>query len=117
MNLLSKIFMKIRMGRAIRKWNADEAWIESQIKKDNDPNASFNWKQLVWQEIWMWILIGDKTAPRREMEFLAKRRGFNKAQREYLESMMRHVWLWAEAVPSPPRFPPPPPRKQSVCSL
>lgn len=84
--------LKIRVYRAVKKWNNDVEWITSQLKTSDDV---FKWTQLVWQEIVMWIRIGDPTKPQEELDWLADRRGFSETQKAYLRSMMKHVWMWS----------------------
>lgn len=90
-NPLYHLLYEMRIHRAINKLSADLDLIEGQTLADKD---RCKWRALMWQEIWMWISIADPAAPPRELDGLAERRGFNAAQRDYLEQMMRHVWLW-----------------------
>lgn len=92
-NPLYRILFWVRMRRVVRKWNADMA-IAEPFMKCLTAEDHFKWSQLVWQEIWMWVSLAEPERAPRELPEMAKRRGFNQAQIDYIEAMMRHVWLW-----------------------
>jgi len=94
-NPFYSIIFKLRMKRAVKKWNCDLQQIDKWVKEDKDENASFKWGQLVWQEITMWIRLSGPKTTKKELDWMCKRRGFNDIQRKYLESMMKHVWLYS----------------------
>jgi len=83
---------KRRIKKAVAKWNADLEWINRQAV--NRENGFFIWQQLVWQEINLWISIGDPRRPKEELAELVKRRGFSLDERLYLKDMMIHVGMW-----------------------
>jgi hypothetical protein len=79
-----------RIVKATDKWNSSVDYIMSEAKKTED--GSFKWSQLVWQEIWMYIGLGEQVEPS-EFDTLCRRRGFTPAMRWYLQEMMIHVGL------------------------
>jgi len=93
-NYLARLIFWLRMDRATTKWNRLIPKIIEWIERDTetDPNAAFKWQHLVWQEIAMWIRLGEKV-DRVDFEALCDRRGFNARMRLYLEEHLRHVWL------------------------
>lgn len=81
-----------RMKKAVKKWNADLDYINRKI--GTSEKLLFSWHQLVWQEIDMWIRMGDPYKPKEEFIELVNRRGFDLDQRAYLREMMQHVGMW-----------------------
>jgi hypothetical protein len=92
-NPLAIFLYRLRMIRAVRKWNNDVPFIESKCLS---PGDHFKWGQLIWQEIKMWISIGDPYLPPSELQWLSERRGFDNDQQEYLKTMMKYVWMWRQ---------------------
>jgi hypothetical protein len=86
-----KIFLcRRRIKRAAIQWNKDSNYI--QVEMDATENGYLMWCQLVWQEIRMYIQIGDQVKPD-EFKQLCNRRGFNSAMTRYLIFMIKHVGL------------------------
>ena len=79
-----------RHRKALKKWNTDVPFITKQIGDSDD--RAWKWSQLVWQEIWMWCKLGEQVS-QDDFDFIADRRGFDGAMREYLHDMMCHVGL------------------------
>lgn len=73
-------------------WNAHATEIETNIKESDREQEHFYWSQLVWQEITMFIQIG-QPVDQEEFSWLCDRRGFNRLQREYLAAMVKLVDL------------------------
>ena len=78
---------------AVKWWNERiDTIIQPDIyKQENKIEAIFKWNQLVWQEINMFIQLG-KIEPG-ELNWLCKRRGFNKVQKKFLRDALWHVGL------------------------
>ena len=62
--------------------------LDESVAKDK----GFKWGHLVWQEITMWIQIGDQVTVE-DFQWLANRRGFDYPMRAYLIDIMIHVGL------------------------
>lgn len=88
-----KIYLH-RINRAVRKWNSDIPYINECIEKESteDNHRGFYWNQLVWQEINMYIRMGEKIAVN-EFCWLCDRRGFTLLEQNYLQSMMQYIGL------------------------
>jgi len=95
-----------RLNKAAKKWNADVERIRCDAA--TTPDGTFKWSQLVWQEIDMYILLGEQVQPE-EFEYLCKRRGFTPAMCVYLKEMMVSVGLGKKLVSADTS------RKQPAC--
>jgi len=70
-NTYKNFIMNARIRKSLRKWAADEAFIRLKLGgKKYSSGARFTWCVLIPQEIAAWIIRGDKTAPKREFEWL-----------------------------------------------
>ena len=89
-NPLFQFMLKRRLKKAVAKWNKEiPEMLESCCEE-----LCFKWGQLVWQEIDMWIRIGDPYTPKKEMDWMCERRGFSPEQRAYLIEMMTYVGMY-----------------------
>jgi len=88
-NPIARWRFKRRMVKAVKRWNESIAPMISELPVDEQ----LKWDQLVWQEIDMWIRIGEHAVVKREFEHVCERRKFNDTQRSVLRSMMAHVGM------------------------
>jgi len=82
------------MGKkAVAWWNERvESVILPDIQNQEDQRmAAFKWGQLVWQEIMMFIDLGEVREG--EIDWLTQRRGFSPLQRQFLEDALKHLGL------------------------
>lgn len=84
-------------------WNDQAEMIEERIRvaseTDEDEDSTdtqFFWGQLVWQELTMWLGLGDPV-DEEALDFMVKRRGFNDVQRVVLIAGLEVVSLWSPA--------------------
>ena len=99
------LWYKYRINKAINKWNKDIPYIQKCIDEDNKvlpeipegesyrTHRLFYWQQLVWQEVKMYIRIG-QPVDLKEFIQLCSRRGFTLNEQNYLRDLLRHVGLW-----------------------
>ena len=105
MDIFKELYYKYRIRKAVNKWNKDIPYIKKCIEEDDKilpenkesgenyrPHRSFYWKQLVWQEIKMYIQIG-KQVELSEFTWLCNSRGFSLNEQNYLQTMLEYVGL------------------------
>lgn len=92
MNIIKQFICDKRLDKAIKKWNRDIEIITTYINTCQKDNPYFYWKQLVWQEINMYIRL-DEQVTKKAFQCLVKRRGFDKYMVNYLREMIIYVGL------------------------
>ncbi len=95
MRIIEQLFCSRRLNKAIKKWNKDIGSIKIYMKLSQKDDPYFYWKQLVWQEIDMYIKLGEQVT-KEDFNCLIKRRGFDKYMINYLREMIIYVGLGKE---------------------
>jgi len=88
--MLKEIFRKFRTYKANIKWTSD-MWAISEIARLS--KREFHWFRLIYQEIVMYIKIGEKITVD-DLQWLITRRGFNKIESNYLKEMLKFIKLY-----------------------
>jgi len=81
-----------RIKKAFNKWSADVDDNQRKLDESVANDKNFKWTHLMWQEISMWIQVGDQVKVE-DFEWLCNRRGFDYPMRAYLIDIMTHVGL------------------------
>ncbi len=92
MNNIKRFFSYRKTEKAREKWNKDVNIIINYINSSKKKDATFYWSQLVWQEITMYIKIGEQVR-KDDFNWLVNRRGFDKDMINYLRNMLIYVGL------------------------
>lgn len=86
-----------KLQLAAQKWNADLSTIQGKAEASVDEYAVFKWSELVWQEIQMYVFIGEQVTPD-EFDWLVKRRGFDTLMIDYLKEMLGYLGIGAALI-------------------
>ena len=101
-DFLKNPLYKYRINKYVKKWNSDIPYINECIAEDKlylethgmaeKSDRYFYWKQLVTQEIEMYIKINKKVTTD-DFVWLCKRRGFTINEQSYLHYMLQYLRL------------------------
>ena len=87
---IDNIIRNRRRIKFVKRWNNDLDYIWEETKKTKD--GHFKWRQLVTQEIEMWINLKEQVTPE-DFSFICQRRGFNEAMKKYLKNMLIYLGI------------------------
>jgi hypothetical protein len=76
--------------RAAHFLNTNGDWVRAKIKRN--PKTAFHWNQIVTQELIMWADIAVPVS-KDEFECMCKRRGFSRAQKQFLVDGLTAIGL------------------------
>ena len=91
-----KYLRKRSRSRAlVRWWNKRSVIVQQDIdsaKPKERLDHIFRWTQLIWQELQMFVALGEQVGFD-DLEYLTKARGFSKMQRLFLIEGVTHLGL------------------------
>lgn len=80
--------------RGAEFWNSKREYINDILAHSTDLNSdSFNWNQLVWQEIWLYASMAKPISETKDFYPLCERRGFNKEQKDFLKEAIEYMGI------------------------
>lgn len=82
------------MHRLYNRWEVKVVPILNDLPDvDGFDESWFKWREILAQEIMMWVRIGSRKTVLEEFEFICDRRGFDDRQRRVLRDLCRYCKL------------------------
>lgn len=93
-NYIYRLVKRWRMKRLYRRWEEKVVPILNGFPEvEGFDNEWFKWRQLVSQEIMMWVQIGSRGKVLEEFDLICDRRGFDEQKRQVLLDLLRYCRL------------------------